>query len=88
MKAKIQHWFKQVLVAFDQFLNTLIGGWADETFSARCWRRRGHPVWGALRMVVDAILFFDKNHCEASYNSEVSRLQCPPELRTPEAAEE
>ena len=87
MKKRILHWLKQVLVAFDQFVNTLIGGWADETFSARCWRLRDRTVWGALRLVVDALLFFDKNHCEESYKSELLRLQCPPELRPPEVVE-
>lgn len=85
MKNQVLHWLKQVLVAFDQFLNSLIGGWADETFSARCWRLRDHPVWGRLRLVVDALLFFDKNHCEESHKSEVLRLQSPPATRPPAA---
>lgn len=29
----------QVLVALEQFVNTLIGGWADETLSGRAHRR-------------------------------------------------
>ena len=82
MKAKVKHWIKQVLVAFDQFLNTLIGGWADETFSARCWRLRERPFWGVVRRIVDTILFFDTNHCEESYRSEILRLQSPPESRS------
>lgn len=77
----LRHWLKQVLVALDQFVNALAGGWADETLSARCWRLRGQAVWGVLRMVVDAVFFFDKNHCEEAYRSEVLRLQCPPEVR-------
>lgn len=81
MKKILLHWLKQVLVSFDQFLNAVIGGWADETFSARCWRLRSHPVWGALRVAVDTVLFFDPRHCEESYKSELQRLQCPPELR-------
>lgn len=28
----------QVAIAADQQLNTLLGGWADETLSARCYR--------------------------------------------------
>jgi hypothetical protein len=80
----MRRYIKQVAVAFDQLLNALIGGWADETFSARCWRMRGHRVWGALRLIVDTALFCDRNHCEESYKSEVLRLQCPPALRPPE----
>lgn len=87
MKKAVLHWLKQVLVALDQLVNAAIpGGWADETFSARCWRRREHPAWGALRLVVDTLLFFDAKHCEESYKSELLRLQCPPELRPRDAA--
>ena len=27
-----------LLVACDQLLNALLGGWPDETLSSRCWR--------------------------------------------------
>lgn len=30
--------FKQIPIALDQFVNTLFGGWADETLSCRAWR--------------------------------------------------
>ncbi len=36
---------KQVAIAIDQLLNALLGGWADETLSARMWRHRGLPWW-------------------------------------------
>lgn len=73
---------KQILIAADQLMNTILGGWADETLSSRCWRwsvsgRRDWP-----RKIVDALLFFDKDHCRESFESERLRLQCPPELRT------
>jgi hypothetical protein len=86
----LKHWIKQVLVALDQFVNAVFLGWADETFSARCWRLRERPLWGLARRVVDlpARIFRDKNHCEASYRSEQLRLQCPPELRPPEVTPE
>lgn len=76
------HWLKQVGIAFDQLLNALTpGGWADETISARCWRLRHSFGWGVARRVIDAVLFFDKNHCEKSYESEQLRTQCAPEYR-------
>lgn len=79
----LRQWLKQVLVALDQALNALLGGWADETLSSRCWRLRHLPAWGTARRVLDAVagLLGDKDHCRASYNSEWLRLQCPPELR-------
>lgn len=27
-----------VLIALDQFINAILGGWPDETLSSRCWR--------------------------------------------------
>lgn len=80
---KIGCWCKQVLVASDQFLNSLLGGWADETLSSRCWRNRDKKAWRQARIVVDfvASLLGDKEHCKASFDSERLRLQCPPELR-------
>lgn len=80
---RLRHWLKQVLVALDQALNALFGGWADETFSSRCWRNRHKPGWKQARRVLDfvAALFGDVDHCKASYDSEWLRLQSPPELR-------
>lgn len=37
---RLRRWGKQVLVALDQLVNALFGGWADETLSSRCWRKR------------------------------------------------
>ena len=67
---------KQVLIAIDQLANTLIGGMADETLSARLWRTQ-HP----LRRWVDAMFFWDrqgvKRHCQLSYESELLRSHLP-----------
>ncbi len=67
---------KQVLIALDQLANTLVGGYADETISARAhrkgWKRREAFInW----------LFRDQNHCKSSYDSEVLREQLPNEYR-------
>ena len=32
-------YLKQVLIAFDQLVNALLGGWADESLSAHAWRQ-------------------------------------------------
>ena len=72
---------KQVAIAVDQLCNALFGGWADETFSSRCWRweRDGKCAWP--RKSVDWLLWFDKGHCRASYESERQGTQLPPEMR-------
>ncbi len=67
---------KQIFIGSDQFLKTLIGGWADETFSACCWRCQAESrFWKWARRVADTLLFFDKNHCEESFYSEFERNQ-------------
>ena len=66
----------QVLIAFDQLINTLLGGWADETLSARA-----HREMPLLEKVIDCIFFFQPQHCYKSYLAEKARLQSPVEER-------
>ena len=73
---------KQIPIALDQLVNTLFGGWADETISSVAWRKRNEGRgWALLRKMIDTLFFWQKNHCEQAYRSELDRLQCPPELR-------
>lgn len=71
----------QFLIAIDQLLNTLIGGYADETLSSHAWRmeQQGKP-WGCLRRMIDALFFWQQQHCFQSYLSEKYRKQLPPEF--------
>lgn len=68
---------KQVAIAIDQLLNTLLGGWTDETLSARMWRHRGLPWWREARWLVDKLFFRQPNHCYQSLVSELQRKQLP-----------
>ena len=73
---------EQVGIAFDQFVNTLCGGWADETLSCRAWRQREKKThWAVTRRVIDALFFWQKDHCKTAYESELQRRHLPPELR-------
>ena len=72
---------KQIMIAFDQFCNTLVGGWADETFSARCWRLSHRQPWKTLRPLVDGLFWFDPEHCFTSFVVESSGGHLPPGLR-------
>lgn len=67
----------QILVALDQLVNTLMGGMADETLSARAWRNhmKGRRSWPAK--IIDTIFFWQKDHCREAYESEVERKQLP-----------
>ena len=75
------NYLRKILIALDQLVNTVVNGEPDETFSSRCWRERGRQPWKVLRYLVDAVFFFDKDHCRTSYLSERLQLQSPLELR-------
>ena len=73
---------KQVLIAIDQVLNTLVGGFADETLSARAWRcRHDSRRWSIARRVIDTVFFFDTDHCEQAYLNEFDRRHFPTHYR-------
>ena len=67
---------KQVAIAIDQLLNTLLGGMADETLSARA-----HRTGSVLEPLIDALFFWQADHCADAYRSEKERKQLPPEYR-------
>lgn len=72
----------QIPVAIDQFVNTLFGGWADETISSAAWRKRNEGKgWRFLRCLIDCIFFWQEDHCLNSYESERTGRHLPPELR-------
>ncbi len=76
----MKRYFFQIGVALDQLLNTLFGGYADETLSARAYRRSEDSYrWTLVRNFIDAVLFFDYEHCENAYDSEKARRHLPPE---------
>lgn len=69
----------QFLIAIDQVFNTLLGGMADETLSARAYRTRETNPW---RMrVIDSLFFWQDSHCYESWLSEVERRQLPSAYR-------
>lgn len=78
----------QIAVAVDQLGNTLLGGWADETISARAWRQRHKRRWLVAMRVIDGIarLFGQRDHCRKAHESELLRRQSPPESRPTEPA--
>lgn len=77
--ANLKAWFFQVLIGLDQFLNTIIGGQADETLSS--WAYRTHKArkpLGFLMVWIDWLFFWQTNHCFSSFVSgEVRRLTSP-----------
>lgn len=78
-------WIKAVLIAADQMINALCGGWPDETLSSRAWRWDAAGVRSWPRRLIDALFFFDPDHCLGSFASEREGRQLPPEARPPPA---
>ena len=74
---------RAVLIALDQLCNTLAGGWPDETISSRSyrWDISGARHWPRRWIDRVAARLGDVDHCRASYESERTGRQLPPELR-------
>lgn len=64
-----------LFIALDQFLFcciTLGNSDPDETASSAAYRmERDGKFFGFMRPVIDTILWFDKEHCKASYEAEI-----------------
>ena len=63
---------KQIAIAIDQLVNAMLGGYADETLSARA-----HRTQSPLERYINLIFLWDEDHCRASYLSELERRQLP-----------
>lgn len=74
----------QFLIAIDQLANTMLGGLADETLSARAHRARvkGHRWWGWTANAIDLMFLpFQRDHCLKAHQSEKLRRQLPKEYQ-------
>jgi ABC-type glycerol-3-phosphate transport system substrate-binding protein len=73
-----------ILIALDQVLTTLVGGYPDETLSSYAHRLYwSGKTFGFMRNVINAIFFWQKDHCLAAFLSERERHHLPPGLRDP-----
>ena len=70
-----------VLVAIDQLFNAVCCGWPDESLSSRAWRWHIGDVRHWPYRAIEALFFWQNDHCRESYESERLRRQFPPELR-------
>lgn len=85
----IRHIPLQAAIAFDQFVNTLCGGWADETLSARCWRLQTESTgWRIARKIIDGLFFWQPAHCKQAYYSELWQTHQPPVIRQTQPKED
>ena len=67
----------QILIALDQLANSLLRGMADETLSARAFRRELQGSAGRARRMIDALFFWQPNHRFHSWRAEFDRRQLP-----------
>ena len=75
---------KNLLISLDQTINCVVWvkgdgfGKPDETLSARAWRLRYQSnAWKRI----NRLMFFDPDHCQTSYESELYRKQLPKEYQ-------
>lgn len=70
----------KVLIAFDQLANAVRGGHPDETLSAAAHRRHvaGKSGW---RNLINALFWWQEDHCRDAHTSELQRKQLPKEYR-------
>ena len=89
----LKHRLYQIIIALDQLLNALAFGWADETFSARCWRQRNeNRFWAVMRRLIDTLFWWDTcqegdkklSHCELAYRNEAIGIHHPAPYRKPD----
>lgn len=70
----------KVLIAVDQLANAVRGGHPDETLSAAAHRQHldGRSGW---RNLINALFWWQEDHCKAAYESEKTRSQLPKEYQ-------
>lgn len=73
-----------ILVALSQLGNALLGGYPDESMSARAHRTDSKGRWPGVvtRPLIDVFFYIvtfgrDKTHCLTAYESERTRRQLP-----------
>lgn len=81
--AVIYKYVLNILIAFDQFVVTIFGGWPDETISSYAYRLYWQKKIAGLILypAINKLFFWQENHCRNAYIAERSRTQLPPIFR-------
>ena len=72
---------RKVCIALDQLINALIGGYPDESLSARAYRWRRDGKTGIPAFLINMLFFWQRDHVWGAYHNEQERRQLPPEYR-------
>ncbi|OAD82923.1 hypothetical protein ATN89_17405 [Comamonas thiooxydans] len=78
----MKNYLGHVGIALSQLWNTLWAGMPDETICSRAWRMKtaGSRKWGVFVAVVNALFFWQSNHCRGAYSAELAREHSPKAL--------
>ena len=78
---KLSKYIRNVLIGFDQFINTIFLGCPDETISSRAWCcKDANSFWRFMRKFIDLLFFFQQQHCFKAYLAELNRKQIQLEI--------
>ena len=74
-------YFHKVGLGIDQLINALLGGYPDESLSARAyrWDRDGKRSWP--KKIINLIFFWMNDHCRSAYHCEQELRHMPLEYR-------
>jgi hypothetical protein len=68
----VLRWLLNLSVILSRFVNVFIFfGSPNETVEGRAWRHRHSRVGGMAVVVLDAIFFFDDDHCRSAHVADV-----------------
>ena len=58
-------YIRRILISIDQLLNTVLGGWPDETISSRLGKkaRKGNRYAKVACWLIGKLLFSNTSHC-------------------------
>ncbi len=74
-------YLKKIGIAIDQLCNAILGGWPDNTLSSRAYLWHKERVRSWPRRLLNALFFWEADHCKASYASELARNHLPKSMR-------
>lgn len=81
MQKTIESYLRHNLIAIDQLVNALLGGYPDETISARLWRNKNrHPFIDTLSLLTDLVFEFltgETQHCKNAHEWELKNGDLP-----------
>lgn len=71
----IARYLAELAASFSQTLNAMLGGNRDQVLSARAWEAKLAGRWYGSPAValLDALFFWDPNHCERTYAGDSER---------------